>query len=50
VVLRPTIGSNVEVAKSQIFNRTASIVLKFLIAYMLYIRMKMKKIAVKEQV
>jgi len=50
VVLRPTIGSNVEVAKPQTFNRTASKVSEFLMAYMLDIRMKIKEVAVKKQV
>jgi len=48
--LKPNTGSNIEVAKSPIFNRDASKVLEFIIAYRLYIRMRMKDISVEEQI
>ena len=49
-VLWPNTGSNVKIAKPQTFNRKASKISKFLIAYKLYIRIKMREIVVKEQI
>lgn len=48
VVPRPNIKSNVEVAKPQIFDGAASKVLESLIACKLFIRMRMRKVAVEE--
>ena len=41
-------GSNVEVAKSPIFNREVSKVVDFVIACKLYIRIRMREILVEE--
>jgi len=41
--------SNIKVAKPQIFNGESEKVSKFLIAYKLYIRMRMRNIVVEEQ-
>jgi len=49
-ISQPNKGSNVEVAKLQTFNREAGMVLGFLIAYRLYIRIRIRKIAVEEQI
>jgi len=43
-------GSHMEVAKLAIFNREAGKVGGFVIAYRLYLRMKMREVTVKEQV
>ena len=50
VISRPNIGSNVEVAKLQTFNREAGKVSGFLTAYRLYIRMRMREIIIEEQI
>ena len=50
VISRPNIGSNVEVAKLQTFNREAGKVLGFLTACRLYIRMRMREIIIEEQI
>ena len=50
VLLRPNTGSNIEVAKPQTFNRETSKISSFLIACRLYIRMRMSKALVEEQV
>ena len=49
-ILQPNTRSNIDVAKLPTFSRKARQVLGFLIAYRLYIRMKMRDIVVKEQV
>jgi len=49
-VLKPNIGSNTEVAKPQVFNGSLEKILSFLTACKLYIRMKMRGEAVKEQI
>jgi len=48
--LRSNNRPNVKVAMPQIFNGKAGKILEFLIAYRLYIRMKMREALVKEQV
>jgi len=45
---RPNTGSNVEVAKSPIFNREVSKVVDFVMACKLYIRMRMREMLVEE--
>ena len=50
VPFRPNTRSNIKVAKLQIFNKKTSKVLKFLTLYILYIRMRMKKTIVEEQI
>ena len=45
----PNTGSNVEVAKPQTFNGEASKISRFLIAYKLYIRMRISEVVIKEQ-
>jgi len=47
---RPNIGLNIEVAKLQTFDRTVSKVLGFLTVCKLFIRMRMRKMVVKEQI
>ena len=49
VVSQPNIRSNVEVAKLQIFNGKASKVSGFLMAYRLYIRIRIRDMVVEEQ-
>ena len=50
VISRPNIGSNVEVARPQIFNREAGKVLEFLTVCRLYIRMRMREVIIEEQI
>ena len=47
---RPNTKSNVKVAKPQIFNRKAGKVSGFLIAYKLYIRMRIRDVIMKKQI
>ena len=47
---KPNIGSNIEVAKPQVFNGSLEKMLSFLTACKLYIRIKMRGEAVKEQI
>ena len=49
VISRPNIGSNVEVARPQTFNREAGKVLEFLTVCRLYIRMRMREVIIEEQ-
>ena len=49
-ILRSNTRSNIEVAKLQTFDGTASKVSRFLMAYKLYIRMKMKEVLVEKQI
>jgi len=46
---QPNTGSNIKVAKPQMFDRTTNNILKFLTACRLYIRMRMRDAIVKEQ-
>lgn len=46
----PNIGSSVEVAKLQVFDKTAGKVLEFLTSYKLFIRIRIRKDLVKEQI
>ena len=48
VITKPNTGSTVEVAKPQIFDEAASKVLESLIACKLFIRMRMREVAVEE--
>jgi len=49
-ISRPNTGSNIKVAKPQTFNEEASKMTGFLMACRLYIRMRMREAAVKEQI
>lgn len=46
----PNIESSVEVAKLQVFDKTAGKVLEFLTLYKLFIRIRIKRDLVKEQI
>ena len=46
----PNIGFNIKVAKPLMFNRKASKVVEFIIAYRLYLRMRIRRVLVEEQV
>jgi len=48
VVGEATEGSNIEVAKPLVFNRETSKVIGFVIAYKLYLRMRMREALLKE--
>jgi len=48
VVGEATEGSNIEVAKPPVFNRETSKVIGFVIAYKLYLRMRMREALLKE--
>jgi len=50
VTSRPNVRSNIEVAKLPTFNREASRVSGFLMAYRLYIKIKMRDVIVEEQI
>ena len=47
--LRPNTRSNVEVAKLLTFNRKVRQILEFLTAYMVYIRIRMRRATVEKQ-
>ena len=47
---RPITELNIEVAKLQIFNRTTSKVLEFLIVYKLFIRIRIRETVIEEQI
>ena len=49
-VSQPSIGSNIKVAKLQMFDMEAEKILGFLMVCRLYIRMKIRNILVEEQV
>ena len=50
VVTQPNTRSNVKAAKPQTFNGEMSKILGFLVAYKLYIRMRIKDAAVEEYI
>ena len=50
VVFQPNTESNINIAKLLMFNRKANKILGFLMAYRLFIRMKMRNKLVKEQI
>jgi len=50
VVLRFNIRSNIDMAKPPTFNGNATKVSELIIAYRLYMRMRMRDVLVKEQV
>ena len=50
VILRPNIRSNIEVAKPQVFDGSVGKVSGFLIAYKLFIKIKMRRDIVKNQI
>jgi len=47
---KPSTGSNINMAKLQIFKRNTSKISEFLITYKLYIRIKMRDTIVEEQI
>ena len=49
-VLRPNTRFNSKIAKPSTFNRNVSKVVSFVIACKLYIRMRMRKILIEEQI
>jgi len=49
-ISQPNTRSNIEVAKPQMFNREVEKVLGFLIAYRLYIKMRMREAKIEEQI
>jgi len=50
IVLWSNIGSNIEVAKLQTFDRVVGKVSGFIIVYKLFIRIKMRKVVVEKQI
>ena len=48
--LRPSNGFYVEVAKPPLFDRESSKVRRFVMAFILYIKMRMRKMTVEEQI
>jgi len=49
-IFQPNKGSNIEVAKLQTFNGKVGIFLGFLMAYRLYIGIRIRKVVVEEQI
>ena len=50
MTLKLNTRSNIKVAKPPIFNRNATKVLGFIIAYRLYIRIRIRNVSVKKQI
>ena len=50
VTEEPNIGSNIKIAKLLVFNRKERKTGEFIMAYKLYLRMKMRRVLMKEQI
>ena len=50
VISQPNTRSNAKVAKPQVFNNTLEKILDLIIAYKLFLRIRMRKAVVEEQI